>query len=88
MTLNETYCDLVDNDEGFDNQLLADRCEIIAHKYAIKFAKMHVKKALKQASEQFKMKIRDNVHELDMNDDWMEVDKESILNAYSLDNIV
>jgi hypothetical protein len=34
------------------------------------------------------MKLRDDVHELDMNDDWMEVDKKSILTAYSLDNIV
>lgn len=54
----------------------------------IEFAKMHVKEALKQASENYKMKISDNVHELDMNDDWMEVDKNSILTAYSLDDIV
>ena len=54
----------------------------------VEFAKMHVKEALKQASEKYKMKISDNVHELDMNDDWMEVDKNSILTAYSLDDIV
>lgn len=54
----------------------------------IEFAQMHVIEALKQASENFKMKLRDDVHELDMNDDWMEVDKNSILNAYSLDNII
>ena len=39
MTLNETYCDLVDNDNGFDNQLLADRCEIITEIFAVKFAR-------------------------------------------------
>ena len=37
MTLNEKYCDLLDNDEGFDNQLLADRCEFMAEKFAIGF---------------------------------------------------
>ena len=53
----------------------------------IEFAKMHVEAALKDASENFKMKIKENVHELHMNDDWMEVDKNSILNAYPLENI-
>lgn len=33
MTLNEQYCDLLDNDNGFDNQLLADRCETICRRY-------------------------------------------------------
>lgn len=51
------------------------------------FAKLHVEAALKEVSENFKMKIKDDVHELDMNDDWMEVDKKSILNAYPLENI-
>ena len=53
----------------------------------IEFAKLHVEAALKEASENFKMKIKDDVYELDMNDDWMEVDKNSILNAYPLENI-
>ena len=53
----------------------------------IEFAKLYVKTALKNASENFKMKIKDDVHELHMNDDWMEVDKNSILNAYPLENI-
>lgn len=53
----------------------------------IEFAKLHVKAALKEASENFKMKIKEDVYELDMNDDWMEVDKNSILNAYPLENI-
>ena len=53
----------------------------------IEFAKLHVTEALKETSENFKMKLKEEVYELDMNDDWMEVDKNSILNAYSLDNI-
>ena len=32
MTLNEKYCDLINSDNGFDNQLLADRCEFMAEK--------------------------------------------------------
>lgn len=54
----------------------------------VEFAQMHVKAALKSASENYKMKIRDNFHELYMNDDWMEVDTESILNTYPLDSIM
>lgn len=50
----------------------------------IEFAKMHVTEALKQASEKIKMKAKKNIHELDMCDNWMEVDKQSILNAYPL----
>ena len=57
-------------------------------KRMIEFAKLHVEAALKAASEKVKMKIREDIHELDMNDDWMEVDKNSILTAYSLDDIV
>lgn len=53
----------------------------------IEFAKNHVTEALKQASEKVTMKLRGDVHELDMNDDWMEVDKNSILNAYDLDDV-
>lgn len=56
--------------------------------WMIEFAKIHVSEALKQASENFKMKMREDAHELDMNDDWMEVDKNSILMAYSLENII
>ena len=54
----------------------------------IEFAKNHVTEALKQASEKVTMRLRDDFNELDMNDDWMEVDKNSILTAYSLDDIV
>ena len=56
-------------------------------KYLIEFAKLHVTEALKQASEKLTMKIKEDVQELEMNDDWMEVDKKSILNAYNLDEI-
>ena len=73
--------------ELFD-KMLSKNVEVTSTEMMIAFAKMHVKEALKQASEKYKMKISDNVHELDMNDDWMEVDKNSILTAYSLDDIV
>mgnify|MGYP003438134847 CR=1 FL=1 len=36
MDLNETFFFLVDNDNGFDNQLLADRCELICKNYTKK----------------------------------------------------
>jgi len=38
MTLNEKYCDLINSYNGFDNQLLADRCEFMAEKLAIEFS--------------------------------------------------
>ena len=38
MTLNDKYCDLIDNDNGYDNQLHANRCEQIAEEFAIGFA--------------------------------------------------
>jgi hypothetical protein len=38
MTLNDKYCDLIDNDNGYDNQLHANRCEQIADDFAIGFA--------------------------------------------------
>jgi len=53
----------------------------------IKFAKYHVEKALKEASENVRARTRKDVDYLDMNDDWREVDKDSILNAYPLENI-
>ena len=43
----------------------------------IEFAKMHVKEALKQASEQ--VYVSDTV--------FCEIDRDSILNAYPLENI-
>lgn len=38
MILNEKYCSLIDSDNGYDNQLLADCCEKIADEFAIAFA--------------------------------------------------
>jgi hypothetical protein len=43
MTLNDKYCDLIDNDNGCDNQLHADRCEQIADEFAIGFAEWLLK---------------------------------------------
>lgn len=55
--------------------------------FMIEFAKLHVQAALKEASEKYAMKFKDNIEELHMNDDFMEVDRNSILNAYPLENI-
>ena len=38
MKLNKKYCSLIDSDNGYDNQLLADCCENIADKHAIEFS--------------------------------------------------
>ena len=46
-------------------------------KFMIEFAKMHVEEALKQASEQ--VYVSDTV--------FCEIDRDSILNAYPLENI-
>ena len=43
MDLNEVFCDLVDNDNGFDNQLLADRCELICKNYTKKILTNFIK---------------------------------------------
>ena len=55
--------------------------------FAKELTTLHVEVALKEASENYKMKAKENIHELHMNDDWMEVDKDSILNSYPLENI-
>jgi len=44
----------------------------------------HVIQALKQASEQVTTKLKEDVQELSMNDEWTEIDKDSILNSYPL----
>lgn len=44
----------------------------------------HVKAALLQASEQVTTKLKEDVRELSMNDEWTEIDKDSILNSYPL----
>jgi hypothetical protein len=38
MKLNKKYCNLIDSDNGYDNQLLADYCENVADDFAIGFA--------------------------------------------------
>lgn len=52
----------------------------------IEFAKLHVERALKEASE--KAKLTSEVCEV-LQEHWFEeyIDKDSILNSYSLDNI-
>ena len=55
MDLNETFCDLIDNDNGYDNQLLADRCELISKKYT----KQILTKFLQSERLQFKQKQGD-----------------------------
>lgn len=50
----------------------------------IEFAKLHCIQALKQASKQVATKLKEDVQELSMNDEWTEIDKDSILNSYPL----
>ena len=71
------------NETDIDDNWVAQMME----DYSILKAKIYATEALKQASEKLTMKIKEDVQELDMNDDWMEVDKKSILNAYNLDEI-
>lgn len=77
---------LIENNNSFDISKDKEITEDVL-KATIEFAKMHVVEALRQASENFIMRLKDNAYELDMNDDWMEVDRDSILNAYPLENI-
>jgi len=37
MKLNKKYCALIDSDNGYDNQLLADCCEQVAEDFAVEF---------------------------------------------------
>jgi len=55
MDLNETFCDLLDNDNGFDNQLLANRCEIICERHT----KQMIVNFLRSERLQFKQKQGD-----------------------------
>lgn len=66
------------------------RIELVHEHYMesmIEFAKMHVKAALLQASKQVTTKLKEDVQELSMNDEWTEIDKDSILNSYPLNLI-
>lgn len=49
-----------------------------------RYAKECSQASLKKASENVKMKTKDNVHELSMMDDWSELDKESITNESNI----
>ena len=71
---------------NWTNVIVQQEWEVI-EKLPIEFAKLHVEEALKDASENFTLKLKDDVDELCMFDDWLEVDKQSIINAYPLDNI-
>jgi hypothetical protein len=53
----------------------------------IEFAKYHVEQALKTASKSVDYRLRENHLDLHMFDDSFEVDPNSILNAYPLENI-
>lgn len=54
----------------------------IMHDYAVLFAKHHVQEALKEASKQAKLYVRDD------NEYPETIDSDSILNAYNLDKII
>lgn len=49
-----------------------------------KYAKECIKASLSKASENVRMKTKDNVYELSMMDDWSELDKESITNPENI----
>ena len=66
-------------DNEYDN--LSVNCKQEISYKAIEFAKLHVKEALKAASEKAEIDPRSYTH----ND--YELNKDSILNAYPLDNI-
>ena len=64
-----------------------DFFEDVETKDLIEFAKLHVEAALKAASEKAEIKDDGNINR---NGDWSEyfvIDKDSILNAYPLENI-
>ena len=61
--------------------VLEKDCKEDVEQAMIEFAKLHVQKALKEASEKAEMKwVRFTDHDY-------EIEKESILNSYSLDKI-
>ena len=61
-------------------------CKKDVVKKAIEFAKMHVEAALKEASISAETK-EESGNPYDTDDKYYVVDKDSILNAYTLDNI-
>lgn len=56
--------------------------------YIIEFAKIYAKevaeKSLEEASRTVSYKLKDNIHDLSMMDDWNEIDKESITNPKNI----
>lgn len=70
--------------EDFINDIPS--CEVESHmdEVAKIYAEEYARKALMLASENFKMKLRENYMYLHMNDEWREVDKQSILSENNL----
>lgn len=56
----------------------------VAKRYAIEVAK----EALKNASENVKMKLKEDYKDLHMNNDWNEIDKQSILSETNIPEII
>lgn len=72
--------------QGFANwyELLTYCNEKYLHHYITEVMILAQKQALQNASDNVKTKLKDNVHELSMNDDWSEIDKESITNENNI----
>lgn len=68
------------------NKMLEENDECMSTEMMIEFAKMHVEEALKQASEKVIVNMKDGMDYY--YEDYIEgIDKASILNAYSLENV-
>lgn len=88
MTAEESFEKFFNSFPRYGTRLATDwKEEIIkiAENYAIEFAKFHVEAALKEASE--KASLTDFAHEFLQEGADDAIDKESILNAYPLENI-
>lgn len=69
--------------KGFNHALtglIASDNENLLCQFVCEATDLVQQEALKRASENISMKFKDNYRELDMNDDWTEPDKQSILN--------
>lgn len=49
-----------------------------------KYAKECIKASLEKASQNVKMKLKQNIYDLSMMDDWSEIDKDSITNSENI----
>lgn len=65
------------------DQALYEQCDL-SNQIAKKYAEECIKASLEKASENVKMKSKDNISELSMMDDWSELDKESIINPENI----